>query len=737
MKMNQNEDGNSKRRGGMRGHLSAYGCISVVVVGMVLYMLYRAGHTMTVERDFWLQVAERNKEDSVSVAPSRGNILSSDGQLLASSLPEYKIYMDFKALTETHRDTLWHKSLDKICEGLHAIFPEKSAADFRSHLEEGFSKQKRHWPIWPSRIDFNTYTEVRRLPVFDIDRHKENSGKTGFHAEVFNARKRTYGSLASRTIGTMYGAVDSARFGLEMAYDSVLRGLPGIAHRRKMLNQRLTIVDTKPIDGCDIVSTIDVDMQDLAERSVIDELRRPEVNGDVGVAIVMEVATGDVKAIVNMERCPDGEYREVRNHAVSDMLEPGSVFKTASIMVALDDGVVDTTYRVDTGGGVWPMYGREMRDHNWRRGGYGEMSLPHTLEVSSNIGVSRIIDRFYHDRPEKFVEGIHRLGLADDLHIPFVFGRSAARIRMPRKDKRGRDYVNWSKTTLPWMSIGYETQVPPISTVTFYNAIANGGKMMQPRFIKQIIRDGEVTDCPPVVLRESICKKKTLAEIQTILRHVVSQGLGKKAGSPSFAVAGKTGTAQISKGAAGYKSGQVNYLLSFAGYFPADKPRYSCIVCIQKRGLPASGGGMSGVVFRNIAEGIMAQDIKLSVSDAREPHSEPLPDVKDGNLTAADYVLGRLGFKVRADWSGSYLDGNPIWGHAEKEGRSAVRLDSRRLPARDRMPDVKGMGARDAVYLIESRGVKVRLTGRGKVTTQSIAPGTTVRKGMTCLLQLS
>lgn len=733
--MNANNGNNKYSK--MRGCLSAYGCISIVVVLASVYMLYRAFCTMTADRDFWMQVAERDKADSVSVDPARGNILSTDGQLLASSLPEYKIYMDFQALTESHRDTLWEQSLDKICQGLHAIFPEQSTAQFRSHLTEGFEKKKRHWPIWPSRIDFNTYTEVRKLPVFDIDRDKENSGKTGFHAEKYNARKRTYGSLASRTIGTMYGAVDSARFGLEMAYDSVLRGQPGIAHKRKILNKKLTIIDTQPVDGSDIVSTIDVDIQDLAERSVLDELRRPEVNGDVGVAIVMEVATGDVKAIVNMERCPDGEYREVRNHAVSDMLEPGSVFKTASIMVALDDGVVDTTYQVDTGSGIWPMYGREMRDHNWRRGGYGMMSLPHTLEVSSNIGVSRIIDRFYHDRPEKFVEGIRRLGLADDLHIPFVIGPSAARIRMPKKDSRGRDYVNWSKTTLPWMSIGYETQVPPISTVTFYNAIANGGKMMQPRFIKQIIRNGEVIDCPPVVLRESICKKKTLDQIQTILHHVVSQGLGKKAGSASFAVAGKTGTAQISKGAAGYKSGQVNYLLSFAGYFPADKPRYSCIVCIQKRGLPASGGGMSGVVFHNIAEGIMAQDIKLSVDDARDANSILLPDVKDGNLIAADYVLSHLGFKVRPDWSGSYTDGNPIWGRTAKDGDKAVRLNSERLPARNRMPDVKGMGARDAVYLIESRGVKVRLTGRGKVTGQSIAPGATVKKGMTCQLTLS
>jgi cell division protein FtsI (penicillin-binding protein 3) len=307
-----------------------------------------------------------------------------------------------------------------------------------------------------------------------------------------------------------------------------------------------------PTDGADIVTTIDVNMQDLAERSLVDELKL--INGDVGVAIVMEVATGDIKAIANMSKADDGEYYESQNHAVSDLLEPGSVFKTASIMVALDDGVVDTTYHVDTGSGSAEMHGAKMRDHNWHRGGYGTISLPRTLEVSSNIGVSKIIDRFYGDHPEKFVDGIYRLGLPTDLHIPLV-GAAPPRIRHPKKNERGQ-YLNWSKTALPWMSIGYETQVPPISTLTFYNAIANNGRMMRPRFVKQVVKDGKVLmDFPPVVIKERICKEKTLKEIQTILYHVVSQGLGKKAGSPSFKVAGKTGTAQVSKGAGGYKSG--------------------------------------------------------------------------------------------------------------------------------------------------------------------------------------
>ena len=696
--------------------------VAITVVGKTLYI-------MTAKRAFWEEVADRVKVDSLKTLPIRGNILSCDGQLMASSLPQYNIFMDFVALREAKKDTLFEQKLDSICMGLNAIFPDRSAEEFKKHLMEGFEKNKRHWPVWNRRINYSTFSEVKSLPVFNLSKNQ-----SGFHWDEHNARKLAYGSLAGRTIGKMYGAKDTAQCGLELSYDSLLRGEEGIRHRRKVLNKYLDIVDTPPVNGADIVTTIDVSMQDLAERALLKELRL--INANVGVAIVMEVKTGDVKAIVNMTKCADDDYHEIKNHAISDLLEPGSVFKTASIMVALDDGVVDTTYRVETAGGVWPMYGREMKDHNWRRGGYGMLTLPQTLMVSSNIGVSRIIDDHYHNTPEKYVQGIYRLGLADDLHIPLQ-GASPARIRMPKKDARGKQYVNWSKTTLPWMSIGYETQVPPISTLTFYNAIANGGKMMAPRFVKAVMKDGVVIkEFEPVVMRERIAKETTIKKITTILEHVVSQGLGKKAGSQSFLVAGKTGTAQISKGAAGYKSGQMNYLLSFAGFFPAYEPRYSCIVCIQKSGLPASGGGMSGVVFHDIAEGIMAQSLKLEATDARDSLSVLIPQVKNGNMLAASYVLDHLGIKQQSNWDGSYLNGNPIWGHALESSGKTIALH--RVPEVDKntMPDVHGMGAKDAVYLIESRGVKVKLNGRGKVMEQSIGAGQHIKKGMVCSLRL-
>ena len=721
-----------------------YSAIAIVMTLLAFAVVGKAMYIMTAEHDYWEKVAKRVKNDSVSVKPNRGNILSCDGQLMASSLPEFKMYMDFQALEESKTDTLWDQKIDTICLMLSQIFPEKSANEFKKHLDEGRQqvqkngkKGSRHWPIVKRRVDFNTLAEVRSIPIFDIPFNTEQttsdgfivkaSYRSGFSIEEYNSRLRPHGSLAGRTIGDLYKGKDSARYGLELSYDSILRGENGIIHRRKVLNKWLDITDMPPVDGADIVTTIDVGIQDLAERAVIDELKL--IGGDVGVAIVMEVETGDIKAIVNMESCGNGQYREMKNRAVSDLLEPGSVFKTASIMVCLDDGKCDTTKRVETASGIWTMYGRPMKDHNYHKGGYGTLTLPQTLHYSSNIGVSRIVDEYYHNQPEKFVEGIYRTGLADNLQIPLM-GSSPARIRMPQKDKTGRHWANWSNTALPWMSIGYESQVPPISTLTFYNAIANNGRMMRPRFVKQVVKNGEViNEYPPVVLREHIAKPQTIKKIQPILEQVVSIGTGKNARSKSFKVAGKTGTAQIWT-----KAGKTSaYLLSFVGYFPADAPRYSCIVCIQKRGMPASGG-MSAKVFHHISEGILAQNLKLDVKDARDSLSVVIPNVKNGNLVAADYVLSHLGVSTVNDWTG---DGsNSVWGSATQKTKQQIGLTQEKQFGGGHIPNVIGMGARDAVYQIEKRGVRVRLKGRGRVVKQSLEPGHAIKKGDICELQL-
>lgn len=719
-----------------RKSMTRYSLVAVVMTFVAIAVLGRAFYVMTAERSYWMAVAAQVKKDSVIIEPTRGNILSAGGQQLACNLPEYRIYMDFEAIRESKCDTLWHdakgqptKELKALCQGLHKIFPSRSAADFLQNLEDGYAwksattgKHHRAWPVWKQRIPYMQYTEVKKLPIFKL-----RQGLSGFYAQKFMVRNRPYGPMAASIVGSAYKETGKAYAGLELAYDTVLAGTPGIKHRRKVLNKFINISDTAAVDGEDIVTTIDVSIQDLAERALKKELIKD--NAYTGVAIVMEVETGDIKAMVNLDRDSLGNYYEGRNHAIADLLEPGSVFKTASIITALEDGFIPDTANcfVDTGGGILEMHGAKMRDHNWHNGGYGKINVSRILQVSSNIGVSVLIDKFYGKNPEKFVEGIHRLGLATDLKLPFP-EYSAPRIRFPKKDKTGRYWQNWSKTALPWMSIGYETQVPPISTLTLYNAIANGGKMVKPRFVTRVERDGEVVrEYPVEVIKEQICHKYALETIQDILFKVVHVGLGKTAGSRAFSVSGKTGTAQKAHNGS-YKSGIVDYLLSFCGYFPSEKPKYSCIVCIQKSGLPASGGLMSGKVFHDIAEGIMAKNIRYPSKAAKDELSRFVPDVKRGNILAADYVLSKLGMKTAGGWNGSYANGNPIWGSAKSDDKE-VKLEKATATPRNQMPDVIGMGARDAVFILESRGMKVAIKGRGRVMQQSIAQGKPVKKG--------
>ena len=705
----------------MPRYFSVAVALTVVGVAIVAKSLF----IMTAQKDYWATVQEQTMFDSIPRKANRGNILSCDGQLMASSIPEYKVFIDFQPGREKNApwdtasinrvDRMWAKHIDSLCIGLSDIFPEKTPEEFKAYLLEGKNSVlkdgtlgRRRWPVVKRRIDYNTFKQLRELPIFNL-----SAGKGGFHWDELNARNHPFGSLAKRTVGVMYGEIDSARCGLELSFDSTLRGQNGLVHRQKVLDKVMNITEIPPVDGADIVTTIDVNMQDLAERALIEEMKLPDVNADLGVAILMEVQTGDVKAIVNMMRMPDGQYAEAINSAISYRCEPGSVFKVASILVALDDGVIpnDTSYVIHTGNGVMEMHGRWMKDHNWRRGGYQDINVARTLEVSSNIGTSYVIDRFYGAHPEKYVAGLRRVGIAEDLRLPLE-GYHKPWIRDVDTKTTDRSKY-WSKTTLPWMSIGYETQIAPINTVAFYNAIANNGRMMQPRFVTKLVKDGKtIQEFAPVVLKERIAKPETITMMQTILEHVVSQGLGKKAAplSRSFKVAGKTGTAQIADEHGGYHSGVTRYWLSFAGFFPADAPRYTCIVCLRKTGLPASGGGMSGVVFRHIAEGVMAQNVKRLVDDARDSTSNFEPCVKGGNESSATYVLSRLGLN----------------GSVPK----AVQTDQ------ETVPDLTGMGARDAVYELERRGMRVALIGRGKVKSQSVAAGKAVTPGSVCELHL-
>ena len=699
----------------------------MALIGVAIVV--KAGITMFAERQYWQDVADRFVKENVTVKPNRGNIISSDGKLMASSLPEYRIYMDFmsgekdekrRKKDQARRDSILTANMDSICIGLHKIFPDKSAAQFKAHLKKGRQAKSRNYLIYPKRISYIQYKEVKRLPVFCLNRYTG-----GFKELAYNQRKKPFGSLAARTLGDVYAdTAKGARNGIELAFDTILKGRDGLTHRQKVMNKYLNIVDVPPVDGCDLISTIDVGMQDICEKALVDKLK--ELNAFVGVVVLMEVATGEVKAIVNMTKGKDGNYYEMRNNAISDMLEPGSTFKTASIMVALEDGKITPDYVVDTGNGQMPMHGRVMKDWNWRRGGYGKLTVTEILEVSSNVGTSYIIDHFYGSNPQKYIDGLRRMSIDQPLHLQ-IAGEGKPNIRGPKE----RSY--FSKTALPWMSIGYETQVPPLNILTFYNAIANNGVSIRPKFVKAAVKDGEIVkEYPTEVINPKICSDKTLAQIREILQKVVGEGLAKPAGSKQFHVSGKTGTAQISQGAAGYKAGVTNYLVSFCGYFPSEAPKYSMIVSIQKPGPTASGGLMAGSVFSKIAERVYAKDLRLPLTSAIDTNTVVIPHVKAGEMRQTQRVLEELNINIQGKIADSRKE---VWGstHAAPQ---AVVLESRGI-MQNFVPSVIGMGAKDAVYLLESKGLKVNLVGVGKVKSQSIANGTIIRKGQTITLTMN
>lgn len=681
---------------------NSIGRFRIIFFGICLlgiYIISSALYTMLTKQDYWSEVSKLFIRHNIVIPATRGNIYDCKGRLMAGSVPEYRIYMDYVVIdrdsaarhkAQQWRDSVFMATLDTISEGLAKIFPDKKKSHkentkwFRNRLLEGKKRKSHAWRIYPRNASYIQYKECKELPLF-----KETSYKGGFYTETIMQRKHPYGSLASRTLGSLRADSNAAKNGLELSYDSILRGKDGISHSMKVRNKRVRIIDVEAENGHDLMTTIDVDIQDMAEKALVSKLKEPSVNGLLGMAIVMEVSTGEVKAIVNMHRGKDGNYYEMKNSAISDLMEPGSTFKTASMMLALEEGKATLNTKVDCNRGIYPMHGRQMKDHNWHRGGYGLLTFSQILEYSSNIGVSRIIDEAYRDNPQAYVDGLRKMGIGIPLDLPFV-GKGEPVIPQPNSKRR-----YWSKSDLPWMSIGYVTQQPVISTLTFYNGIANGGKLIKPKFIKAELANGQIIrEFPTEVLIDQMCKPSTLKDIQFCLNNVVKIGLGKQAGNGGklFEVSGKTGTAQVASGKRGYHSGTRRYMVSFCGYFPSETPKYSCIVCIVKDGLPASGGGQCGPVFSQISQFIMAQSFKRDASQLADSLSVFTPESKITRTSDNDNI--------------------------------------------NIVPDVSGMGAKDAVFVLKKRGLEVSIHGTGAVKSQSIASGTTVTKGQKIILTL-
>lgn len=708
-----------------------YGCVMAFLTFLFILVIGTALKTMTVDRERWMRMSETQTKQDRPLLPKRGNILACDGEILASSLPQYQLYADFKSVEDDslmrvrdqhRRDTLLRNNINEICSRLHHIFPDIDPAKMKAHLLEGCRKRSQYWPVYTKevsslplkrkenrKITYVDYSKVKTIPFF--------SSASCMNYVKVPMRERPFGELARRTIGDFR---DSARNGLELTFDSVLTGKEGKFHYEKVLNRKVQRIDKPAEDGCDVVTTLDVGMQEICEKALSDKLT--ELEAASGVCILMEVNTGDIKAMTSLQRRKDGTYHEDAPTAVTDLYEPGSVFKPMSFLVAFDDGYLHLDDQVNINGGIHLFGKAKMKDHNWKSGGYGVLTVPKIIAFSSNVGVSVLIDRFYHDNPEKFVEGLDRIGVREDLKIP-IQGYKKPRIRKPSERKK-----TWSGTTLPWMSIGYESQNVPINTLNFYNGIANGGKMLRPRLVKEIRRGNEVVkEFPVEVLRQKMASDHALNDLKTCLEEVTIAGAGKPAASRMFRTAGKTGTAQV-WGAHG-NTGE--FFVTFVGYFPADRPLYSCIVCIKKRA-PAFGGSMCGPVFKRVAETVMAMHQVTDFKQAADTAHVHSPLVSNGNLTAAAKVMAELGIAYKA--AVNVDTQTPVWGRSLTEGNT-VSLTPSTIPDNE-VPDVRGYGLRDAIFRLESMGMSVSAEGVGTVTKQSVAEGTKAKRGMRIHLTL-
>lgn len=673
--------------------LRAYISFGVMVV-IAIAVIYKLFTVQIVEGDKWRAMQDSLSTKYVNVEPARGNIYSVDGKLLATSVPEYDIRMDlFAPGIET--DEVFYSKIDSLSSSLSSFFGDKSSSQYSRLLREARKKRNRYFLI-KRNVSYQQMKSLRGFPIFNLGKYKG-----GMIAEQKNKRILPFQTLANRTIG--YKNENVQPVGLEGAYSEYIDGVGG-----KRLVQRIAGgvwmpvsegFDVDPVDGSDIVSTINLDMQDITQTALYNQLMKSDA--DNGCAIVMEVETGEIRAVANFTRVREGVYEEKFNYAIAQSAEPGSTFKLASFLVALEDGKIDTSDRIDTGDGTYRVHRHTIRDS--KHGGYGEISVKEAFGVSSNTAITKIINTHYKDNPAAFTKRLHAMHMGEklDLQIP---GEGSPLIKTPSSK-------SWSGLSLTQMSWGYELKMTPLQMLVFYNAVANGGKMLSPLFVREIRKIGNtVKTFNARVINEQIASESTIGKLQGMLEEVVENGTGRGVKNPLFKIAGKTGTAQMASGTRGYRDRK--YQASFAGYFPADNPKYSMIVVIQNPRNGYYAASTAGPVFAEIAEKIYASDLDMYQEvSTLQMASIDSPEIKKGSQEANKILSNAFGFDSA---------GSSVGLSAEATGAPAADISDIQL---GQVPDVLGMGLRDALYCLGNAGYKVIVNGSGKVVNQAIAAG--------------
>jgi cell division protein FtsI (penicillin-binding protein 3) len=666
-----------------------------------------------IKNDRWEEIQKNLSENTIVVNPDRGNICADDGSVLATSVPGYYVRID---LASEGVRKVYSQESDSLAYYLSRFFGNASHTEINRRLNEAYKNKNRGYMLTPRKID---YTELQQIKKFPILKRGRYGG--GLIIEQENRRVNPLGMLALRTLGGLnkgaYGGVHGAigYTGLEGSFEHYLKGKDGISFKQNLSGRWVTRVEIEPEDGMDIITTINVKMQDITESALYRQLQN--ANADWATAILMEVKTGEIKAIANLGK-RDGDYFETDNFALGPRgcYEPGSTFKLVSLMVALEDGVVDTTDVFDTGNGQWYKNGRKISDTH----GYGKLTVKQIFEKSSNVGVAKIITEYYEKNPKKYVDRVYSFGINRPLGLDIV-GEGQPYFKYPGD-------ADWWGTTLAGMSYGYETKMTPLQILNFYNAVANNGKMVKPHLVREVRENGAlVKKYKTEVINPMIASRETIKKAQSMLEGVCLYGTGKSLNSEYFNVAGKTGTARVATSSAGYSEGM--YLASFAGYFPSDDPKYSLIVTFNNPRGGYYGASVAGPVFKEIAEKIYAFQMLADQPENDDDNQKlVMPDIKKGQTEDIQEVIRALKLK--------HVKGDPDsqWANIEIDEDNLKLTD---INIQDGIvPNVQGMGARSAIYLMENAGLQVRVTGIGKVKKQSLTPGHKYQKGQTVLLTL-
>jgi cell division protein FtsI (penicillin-binding protein 3) len=632
-------------------------------------IIYKLVQIDFIDGDAYRTEAEQGTIKTFEIAANRGNVYTSDGSLLATSVSKFDIRMDPVSISAID----FEKGIKDLSKELSKMLG-KSAGFYENYIRKARVNKNRYLFI-TRNLSYNEYLTLKSFPIFKLGTYRG-----GFIVEQRTEREHPIGKIAERAVG-----YDDYRgkVGIEGSFYEFLRGKNGKRLKQKIAKGQWKPIsdnnEIEPIDGRDIITTIDLNIQDVAHHALLEQLEK--FKADHGSVVVMETKTGEIKAISNLGRTSEGTYFEQRNYAIYEAHEPGSTFKLMSMVVALEDKVIDTSTVVDTENGEITFYRRKVRDSH--HGGYGKISASRVFELSSNVGIVKIINGHYKDNPQKFVDGLSRMNIGKKIGLP-IKGEGEPMIPSP-KDK------NWSGLSLPWMAYGYGLSITPLQTLTFYNAIANNGEMVKPRFVKEIrTQSNSITNFEKEVINPKVCSQQTIDYVKNMMLNVVKNGTATNIYNENFSMAGKTGTCQTD-----YWKGDMQYISSFVGYFPAENPMYSCIVVIHKpdKKLGYYGNIVAAPVFKQIAQ-------KIYSETPMQDEVEFLPE--NGVVTKKfESYYSKANAKYKT------------------------------------VPNVTNMPGMDAVSLLENLGFKVRFSGVGKVKSQSIKPGVELKKGTQIELDLS